>query len=336
MNIAINGFGRIGRAVFRSYLNRQTDINIIALNDPTDNKTLAYLLKHDSCYGILDKEVGYDNDNLIVDGVKYRVLSEKDPSQLSWGELNVDTVIESTGFFLTRELAQKHIDAGAKRVLISAPAKGDGIKDIILSVNEETIAASDDILSMASCTSNCLAPITGVIKDKFGIKKAIMSTIHSYTSDQRLVDGSHKDPRRARAAAVNIIPTTTGAAVAVAKAIPEIKGKFDGMSLRVPTPVVSLCDIVFLVGQEVTEEAINQALVDASKSEKYNKIISTTDEPLVSSDFIGNPASSIVDLSLTKVVDGDLVKIISWYDNEWGYSNRLIDLCEFIAQKNNL
>ena len=330
MNIAINGFGRIGRAVFRSYLNNNTDINIVAINDPTDNKTLAHLLKYDSCYGILDKQVGYDDDNLIVDGVEYKVFSEKDPIGLPWGELGIDIVIESTGFFRTRELAQKHIKAGAKRVVISAPAKSDDIKDIILSVNEDSIEKSDEILSMASCTSNCLAPVTEVIKNKFGIQKAVMSTIHSYTSDQRLVDGSHKDLRRARAAAVNIVPTTTGAAIAVAKAIPEIKGKFDGMSFRVPTPVVSLCDIVFLVGQKVSEEEINQALKEASESKKYNKIISVTKEFLVSSDFIGNPASSIVDLSLTKVIDGDLVKIISWYDNECGYSNRLLDLCEYL------
>jgi len=337
MNIAINGFGRIGRAVFRAYLNKKNDnFNIVAVNDPTDNKTLAHLLKYDSCYGILDKQVDYDDDNLIVDGIKYRVFGEKDPGALPWGDLGVDIVIESTGFFRTRELAQKHIDAGAKRVIISAPAKSDDIKDIILSVNEQNVEEKDDIVSMASCTSNCLAPVTEVIKDKFGIQKAIMSTIHSYTSDQRLVDGSHKDPRRARAAAVNIVPTTTGAAVAVAKAIPEIKGKFDGMSLRVPTPVVSLCDIVFLTGQKVSEEEVNQALEDASKSQKYNKIISITKEPLVSSDFIGNPASSIVDLSLTKVIEGDLVKIISWYDNEWGYSNRLIDLCEYFLNKFNI
>jgi glyceraldehyde 3-phosphate dehydrogenase len=327
MNIAINGFGRIGRATFKALLNKKSkQINIVAINDLTDTAALAHLLKYDTCYGIYNNKVGFTKDSLIVDGKKYRVTAEKDPSKLPWRELQVDVVIESTGRFLDRESAGGHLIAGAKKVILSAPAKTDDIKTIVLGVNENKLKASDKIISMASCTTNCLAPVTEVIRKNFGIKKAIMTTIHSYTADQNLVDGPHKDLRRARAAAMNIVPTTTGAAKAVTKTIPALVNKFDGLAIRVPTPVVSLCDTVYVTKKKVDEKKINAVLKKAAASGALRGILSVTDEPLVSSDFIGNSASATVDLSLTKVVDGDLVKIISWYDNEWGYSSRLADL----------
>jgi glyceraldehyde 3-phosphate dehydrogenase len=326
-NIAINGFGRIGRATFKALLNKKSkQINIVAINDLTDTGTLAHLLKYDTCYGIYDKQVGFTKNSLIVDGKKYRVTAEKDPSKLPWRELQVDVVIESTGRFLDKVSAGGHLIAGAKKVILSAPAKTDDIKTIVLGVNENKLVASDQIISMASCTTNCLAPVTEVIRKNFGIKKAIMTTIHSYTADQNLVDGPHKDLRRARAAAMNIVPTTTGAAKAVTKTIPALVNKFDGLAIRVPTLVVSLCDTVYITTKKTDEKKINAILKKAAASGRLRGILSVTDEPLVSSDFIGNSASATVDLSLTKVVDGDLVKIISWYDNEWGYSNRLADL----------
>jgi len=331
MNIAINGFGRIGRAVFKSLLNKK-GVNVVAINDLTDTKTLAQLLQYDSCYGVYEKKVSSEAGNLIVDKKKYQVLAEKEPAKLPWGKLKVDIVLECTGRFLDASGAGEHLKAGAKKVIISAPAKDDNIKTIVLSVNEKDLTKNDKIISMASCTTNCLAPVTKIISDNFGIKKAIMSTIHSYTADQNLVDGPHKDLRRARAAALNIVPTTTGAAKAAAKTMPELIGKFDGLALRVPTPVVSLCDTVYVTGKQVTAEAVNQALKNAA-SGSYKGYLAVTDEPLVSSDFIGNPASAIVDLPLTKVIGGDLLKIISWYDNEWGYSCRLADLFEYIRNK---
>ncbi len=334
MNIAINGFGRIGRATFKALLTKPK-MNIVAINDLTDTKTLANLLKYDSCYGIYEKKIGYAENGIIVGGKKYKITAEKDPTKLPWKTLKVDVVIESTGRFRAKEEAGMHIAAGAKKVIISAPAKGDGVKTIVLGVNENDFKKEDKIVSMASCTTNCLAPLTEVIRRNFGIKKAIMSTVHSYTADQRLVDGPHTDPRRSRAAALNIIPTTTGAAIAVTKTIPELEGKFDGMSMRVPTPVGSICDVVFVTEKKVDKEKVNAAIIAATKSEKLKGILEATDEPIVSSDIVGNPASSIVDLFLTKVIDGDLLKMISWYDNEWGYSNRLADLCEYIA-KNKL
>ncbi|MDP2736821.1 MAG: type I glyceraldehyde-3-phosphate dehydrogenase [bacterium] len=331
MNVAINGFGRIGRAVFKSLLNKK-GVNVVAINDLTDVKTLAQLLQYDSCYGKYEKKVSAEAGNLIVDKKKYLVLAEKEPAKLPWGKLKVDIVLECTGRFLDIAAAGEHLKAGAKKVIISAPAKDENIKTIVLSVNEKDLTKNDKIISMASCTTNCLAPVTKIISDNFGIKKAIMSTIHSYTADQNLVDGPHKDLRRARAAAVNIVPTTTGAAKAVAKTIPELIGKFDGLALRVPTPIVSLCDTVFITEKEVTAESVNQVLKKAVAG-SYKGYLTVTEEPLVSSDFIGNPASAIVDLPLTKVIGGDLLKIISWYDNEWGYSCRLADLCEYINKK---
>lgn len=332
MNIAINGFGRIGRATFKALLEKE-NINIVAINDLTGTDVLAHLLKYDSCYGRYGKEISYTKDSLIVDGKKFKVIAEKEPNKLPWKELGVDIVIESTGRFTKKEDAQLHIEAGAKKVIISAPAKSDDIKNIVLGVNENEFKKGDQIISMASCTTNCLAPVTQVIKDNFGIKKAIMTTTHAYTADQNLVDGPHKDLRRARGAALNIIPTTTGAAKAVAKTIPSLKGKIDGMALRVPTPVGSICDIVYVTEKKTDEISVNKALVKAAKSARLKGILETTSEPIVSTDIVGNPASSIVDLSLTKVIDGDLLKVVSWYDNEWGYSSRLADLCEYVGKK---
>ncbi len=337
MNIAINGFGRIGRSAFKAILDKNHPENkIVALNDLTDTKTLAHLLKYDSAYGNYDKSVSHTDKGVVVDGVEYPVFAIKDPTTLPWKDLQVDLVIESTGRFTSIEQASAHLQAGAKKVVLTAPSKGDGeMKTIVLGVNEEVLKAEDKVFSMASCTTNCLSPMTAVIEKEFGIKKAMMTTTHSYTADQVLVDGPHKDLRRARAAAANIIPTTTGAAIAAALTIPALKDKFDGLSLRVPTIVVSICDTVYLLKKKVTVEEINNAIIAASGTERLKGILTYTNEPLVSSDFIGNPYSSIVDLSLTKVVEGDLVKVVSWYDNEWGYSNRLADIAEYI-RKNNL
>ena len=334
MNIAINGFGRIGRATFKALINKKSQaINIVAINDLTDTGTLAHLLKYDSCYGAYDQKIGFIKDSLIVDGIKYQVTAEKDPEKLPWQVLKVDIVIESTGRFLDKESASAHLRAGAKKVILSAPPKTDDIKTIVLGVNEDEFKKGDKIISMASCTTNCLAPVTAIIEKNFGIKKAIMTTVHSYTADQNLVDGPHRDLRRARAAALNIIPTTTGAAIAVTEVIPELKGKFDGLSLRVPTPVGSLCDIVFVTNKKTDEVAVNKVMQAAAKTIRFKNILEASNEPLVSSDIVGNPASAIVDLALTRVIDGNLVKVVAWYDNEWGYSNRLADLCEYAMKR---
>jgi glyceraldehyde 3-phosphate dehydrogenase len=334
INVAINGFGRIGRAVFKILLNQKDKINIIAINDLTDTKTLSHLLKYDSCYGIFDKEVIAKEDEIVVDNKPYKILAEKNPLNLPWKEIGVDIVLECTGLFRTKQEANLHIKAGAKKVIISAPAKGDvDIKTIVLGVNEQKIFKTDKIISNASCTTNCLAPITNIIRKNFGIKKAIMTTIHSYTADQRIVDGPHKDLRRARAAAVNIVPTTTGAAIATTKTIPSLKNRFDGMAVRVPTPVGSICDIVFLTTKNINEKKVNLAFKKASQSIALRNIIEVSTEPLVSFDIIGNPASAIVDLELTKVVDGNMLKVVAWYDNEWGYANRLADLVRYINRK---
>ena len=323
--VAINGFGRIGRNAFKIAFERP-DLEVVAVNDLTDTKTLAHLLKHDSSYGTYSHDVSYDDENIIVSGKKIRVLSEKDPSALPWGEMGVDVVIESTGLFTKSEDARKHIDAGAKRVVISAPAKSDDIKTVVLGVNEDTVTTDDVIISNASCTTNCIAPVMKVLEDTFGIEKAMMTTVHSYTASQRLQDAPAKDLREARAAAENIVPTTTGASKAAAKAIPSLQGKFNGLSVRVPTPVVSLSDITAVLKRDVTIEEVNEALKNASKEPFYEGIIGVTEEELVSIDFRGNSHSAIVDLPLTDVVGGNLVKVIAWYDNEWGYSNRLVEL----------
>lgn len=323
--IAINGFGRIGRNAFKVAFER-SDIEIVALNDLTDTKTLAHLLKYDSNYGRYQHDVTADDTGIIVNGTHIKVLSEKDPAALPWNELDVDVVIESTGFFVDPAKARAHIEAGAKKVVISAPAKGEGASTIILGVNDEVITDSGEVLSNGSCTTNCIVPPAAVMDATFGVEKAMMTTIHSYTADQRLQDAPHKDLRRARAAAQNIVPTATGAAIATKEVLPQFDGIFDGMAVRVPTSVVSLSDFTFLLKRNVTVDEVNNAFKEAAKQPYYQGILAVTEEPLVSSDFIGDSHSSTVDLSLTKVVAGNMVKIIAWYDNEWGYSNRLVEV----------
>lgn len=333
MNIAINGFGRIGRAAFKLMLEKKGDFNVVAINDLTDTATLAHLLKYDTCYGKFNKKIDFSKDAILVNGKKYKILAERDPSLLPWADLEVDLVLECTGRFRTKKDAGMHLKAGAKKVIISAPAKSEGIKTIVLGVNEKKLNKKDNIISNASCTTNCLAPVSQIIKDNFGIKKAIMTTIHSYTADQNLVDGPHTDLRRARAAAENIVPTTTGAAIATTKTIPVLKNKFDGMAVRVPTPVGSLIDVCYVTNKKVDAKIVNQVFKKASRSAVLKNYIEASDEPLVSSDIVGNPHSAIVDLASTKVVDGDLLKVIAWYDNEWGYSNRLVDLALYMKKK---
>lgn len=325
IKVAINGFGRIGRNAFK-ILNERGDAKVVAINDITDAKTLAHLLKHDSTYGTYDKEVSAEENAIVVDGTRIPVYAEKDPLELPWKDLGVDVVIESTGFFTKPELAQAHIEAGAKRVVISAPAKGEGAKTIVLGVNEEIIEDSDEILSNASCTTNCIAPIMKVLEDNFGVEKAMMTTVHSYTGSQRLLDAPAKDLREARSAAENIVPTTTGASKAAALTIPTLKDRFTGLSVRVPTPVVSLADITALIKRNTTTEELKELFTKISRDDYYDGIIGVTNEELVSSDFIGDPRSCIVDLPLLDVVDGNMIKVVAWYDNEWGYSNRLVEL----------
>ncbi|MGF7228798.1 MAG: type I glyceraldehyde-3-phosphate dehydrogenase [Candidatus Saccharibacteria bacterium] len=326
--IAINGFGRIGRNAFKIAFERK-DVEIVAINDLTDNKTLAYLLKHDSNYGTYGKEVSFDDQNIIVDGAKIRVCAEKDPSLLPWKDLGVDVVIESTGFFVEPDKARAHITAGAKRVVISAPAKGDSADSaptIVLGVNEERLQEGADVISNASCTTNGITPVAAVIESAFGIEKLMMTTIHSYTASQHLQDGPGKNLREDRAGAQNIVPTTTGASIAAAKALPALKGVFGGFEVRVPTPVVSLADFVIVTKRDVTVEEVNEAFKKAAQEPFYQGILAVTEEELVSSDFIGNSHSAIVDLNITAVVGGNLLKVAAWYDNEWGYSNRLVEV----------
>jgi glyceraldehyde-3-phosphate dehydrogenase, type I len=325
IKLAINGFGRIGRNAFKIAFERR-DVKIVAINDLTDTKTLAHLLKHDSSYGTYDRDVKFDEENLIVDGEKIRVFSEKEPKNLPWGEYQVDVVIESTGFFTDPKKAADHLEAGARKVVISAPAKGEGAKTIVIGVNEDTVTEDDKILSNASCTTNCIAPVMKVLEDNFGIEKALMTTVHSYTASQRILDAPAKDLREARAAAENIVPTSTGASKAAALTIPALKGKFDGLSIRVPTPVVSLSDITAVLKRDTTIEELQEIFKKAAKEPFYEGILGVSKEPLVSIDYRGNSHSSIVDLPLINVVGGNLVKIVAWYDNEWGYSNRLVEL----------
>ncbi len=323
--IAINGFGRIGRNAFKIAFDRD-DVEVVAVNDLTDTKTLAHLLKHDSSYGTYAHEVGHDDTGIIVDGKHITVFAEKDPAALPWRDHDIDVVIESTGFFVKPELAKAHITAGAKKVVISAPAKGDGADTIVLGVNEDKIANSTEVISNASCTTNCITPVMAVLEANFGIEKALMTTVHSYTASQRLQDAPAKDLREARAAAENIVPTTTGASIAAAKALPALENRFGGLSIRVPTPVVSMSDFSVLLKKDVTVEELNQAFKDAAAKPFYQGILAVTEEELVSSDFKGNSHSCIIDLPLTNVVGGNLVKVVAWYDNEWGYSNRLVEL----------
>lgn len=324
LKLAINGFGRIGRIVFREALTND-DVEVVAVNDLTDAKMLAHLLKYDSIHGILDAEVSAEGDNIVVNGKTIRVFSEKDPSNLPWGEIGVDIVVESTGFFTDTESASKHIESGAKKVIVSAPGK-NGMKTLVMGVNHETYNPEEHhVISNASCTTNGLAGIAKVLNDRFGIKHAMMTTIHSYTNDQILLDSPHKDFRRARAAAESMIPTTTGAALAVAKVLPELEGKIDGMAIRVPTPNVSLIDLVAHLEKDVTVEDVNNALKEASENE-LKGFMDYSELPLVSRDYNGNTASSTVDALSTMVVGDNMVKVLSWYDNESGYSGRCIDL----------
>lgn len=325
IKIAINGFGRIGRNAFKIAFERR-DVKIVAINDLTDTKTLAHLLKHDSSYGTYDRDVQYDDENLIVDGEKIRVYAEKEPKNLPWKDHRVDVVIESTGFFTDPAKAAAHLEAGAQKVVISAPAKGEGAKTIVIGVNEDTVTEDDKIISNASCTTNCIAPVMKVLEDTFGIEKALMTTVHSYTASQRILDAPAKDLREARAAAENIVPTSTGASKAAALTIPALKGKFDGLSIRVPTPVVSLADITAVLKKDTTIEELQEVFKNAAKEPFYEGILGVSEEPLVSIDYRGNSHSSIVDLPLINVVDKNLVKVVAWYDNEWGYSNRLVEL----------
>jgi glyceraldehyde 3-phosphate dehydrogenase len=322
--VAINGFGRIGRNAFKVAFERD-DLEIVAINDLTDTKTLANLLKHDSNYGTYEHEVSFDEHHLMVNQKKIKVLAEKDPALLPWEELGVDVVIESTGFFVDPAKAKAHIDAGTKKVVISAPAKGEGATTVVLGVNEDSLEKAGSIISNASCTTNCITPVAAVIESNFGIEKAMMTTVHSYTASQSLQDGPSKDLREGRNAAENIVPTTTGASIAAAQALPALQGIFGGLSVRVPTPVVSLSDFVIITKRPVTVESVNEAFKKAASSPYYQGILAVTEEELVSRDFIGNSHSAIVDLNLTAVVDGNMLKVVAWYDNEWGYSNRLVE-----------
>ena len=330
--IGINGFGRIGRNYFRAALAQGADLEIVAVNDLTSPEALAHLFKYDSVGGRLKETIEVKDGNIVVDGNIIKVLAERDPAKLPWGELGVDIVIESTGFFTKAADAQKHIDAGAKKVLISAPASDEDIT-IVMGVNDGLYdPAAHHIISNASCTTNCLGPLAKVVNDAFGIERGLMTTIHAYTADQNLQDGPHKDLRRARAAAINMVPTSTGAAKAIGLVLPELKGKLDGYAIRVPVPTGSATDLTVTVSRETTVEEVNAALKAASESDELRGLLTYTDEPIVSSDIVGDPASSIFDSGLTKVI-GNQVKVVSRYDNEWGYSNRLVDLTELVAAK---
>ena len=330
VKVGINGFGRIGRNFFRAVVASGADIEIVGVNDLTDNKSLAHLLKYDSILGRLDGTVTYDDTSITVNGHKINAYAVRNPAELPWGEIGADVVIESTGFFVDGAKAKAHIDAGAKKVIISAPAKNEDIT-IVMGVNDgDYNPATDNIISNASCTTNCLAPMAKVLNDTFGIERGLMTTVHAYTADQNLQDGPHSDLRRARAAALNIVPTKTGAAAAVALVLPELKGKFDGYALRVPTPTGSATDLTFIAGKEVSVEAINAAIKAAAEG-PLKGILAYTEDPIVSKDIETDPHSCIFDAGLTKVIDNQ-AKVVSWYDNEWGYSNRLVDLIALVGK----
>lgn len=329
--VAINGFGRIGRSAFKIAWQRR-DIEIVAINDLADSEMLAYLLKNDSNYGTYQHEVVADGTDIRIDGTTVKVLAEKNPAELPWKELEVDVVIESTGLFTKQEDAAKHITAGAKRVAISGPTKSDDIDTIVLGANDDAIDGSTSVVSNASCTTNSLGAVMAILEAEFGVEKSMLTTVHSYTASQKLQDAPAKDPREGRNAAENIVPTSTGAAIAVTKALPGLKGKFDGISMRVPTPVVSISDVTALLAKDVTVDELNAAFKKAASEPFYQGILAVSEEPLVSRDFIGNSHSGIVDLPLTRVVDGNLVKVCVWYDNEWGYSNRLVELVADIGK----
>lgn len=329
--IAINGFGRIGRNAFKIAFER-TDLEVVAINDLTDNATLAYLLKHDSNYGTYGHDVKAVDGGIEVDGKLVKVLAEKDPATLPWGDMGVELVIESTGFFTDKEGASKHIQAGAKRVVISGPTKSDGVDTIVLGANDDKVEGSTEVISNASCTTNSLGAVMAVLDAEFGVEKSMLTTVHSYTASQALQDAPKKDLREGRNAAENMVPTTTGAAIAVTKTLPQLEGKFDGISVRVPTPVVSISDVTALLSRDVTVDELNAAFKKAASEPYYQGILGVSEEPLVSSDYIGNSNSGTVDLLLTKVVGGNLIKLMVWYDNEWGYSNRLVELVADVAK----
>jgi glyceraldehyde 3-phosphate dehydrogenase len=331
--IAINGFGRIGRQVFRIILENHPDLEVVAINDLTDNKTLAHLLKYDSIYGILNKEVGFRDNSISVSGKEYKVLAESDPEKLPWKSLKVDIVLECTGFFTDKEGAKKHLKAGAKKVIISAPCKEKEIPGFVLGVNTDSYDSEKvDVMDMGSCTTNCLAPVAKVLNDNFKIVKGFMTTVHSYTNDQKILDLPHRDLRRARAAGLNIIPTSTGAAKAIGKMIPELDGKLDGIAFRVPTPTVSVLDLIVEVEKSTTKEEVNKVFEEASATENYKGILRVEKMPLVSLDFKQDTYSAIVDTEETMVKD-NLIKVIGWYDNEWGYSCRLAEFAEFVGKR---
>ncbi|SEH94934.1 MULTISPECIES: type I glyceraldehyde-3-phosphate dehydrogenase [unclassified Leifsonia] len=331
VKIGINGFGRIGRNYLRAALAKGSDLDVVAVNDLTDNKTLAHLLKYDSITGRLDATVELDGDNIVVNGKPIKVLAERDPANLGWGDLGVDIVIESTGRFTKAEDARKHIEAGAKKVIISAPANGEDAT-FVMGVNEHLYdPAAHNIISNASCTTNCLAPLAKVFNDEFGIERGLMTTVHAYTADQNLQDGPHSDLRRARAAAINIVPTSTGAAKAIGLVLPELKGKLDGFALRVPVPTGSITDLTVTASRPVTVEEVKAAYKKAAEG-PLKGILKYTEDEIVSSDIVSDPHSSIFDAGLLRVL-GDQVKLSSWYDNEWGYSNRLVDLTEYVAER---
>ncbi|MCX6759822.1 MAG: type I glyceraldehyde-3-phosphate dehydrogenase [Candidatus Nealsonbacteria bacterium] len=332
IKVAINGFGRIGRPVFRRILDNHPEIEVVAINDLTDNQTLAHLLKYDSVYGVYGREISATDDEIIVDGKKYIGLAEEDPEKLPWKKLEVDIVLECTGYFSDRKGAEKHIKAGAKKVIMSAPAKDKDIPGFILGVNSDKFDSNVEIMDMGSCTTNCLAPIAKVLNDEFKIVKGFMTTIHSYTNDQKILDLPHKDLRRARAAGLNIIPTSTGAAKAIGKMVPELNGKLDGIAMRVPTPTVSALDLIVEVEKPTTVEEVNNAFKKAAKADNFKGILKAEEKELVSMDFKGDSYSSIVDLKETMVKE-NLVKVLGWYDNEFGYACRLAEFAEFVGKK---
>lgn len=333
VRVAINGFGRIGRNILRAALGRgEAQVEFVAINDLTDAATLAHLFEYDSVHGRFPGEVEHDEDELRIDASEVRVLSVADPSELPWEELGVDVVLEATGRFRKREDARKHLDAGARKVLITAPATEPDVT-LVLGVNDDDYDPdSHHIISNASCTTNCVAPLARVLVDEFGFEHGLMTTVHSYTTSQQILDGPHKDLRRARAAAMSIVPTTTGAARATGLVVPEVKGKMDGMAMRVPTPDVSIVDLVATVGRDTTVEEVNETFRQRARG-SLSGILGVSDEPLVSVDYTGHPASSILDAGCTAVMGGDMVKVVSWYDNEWGYSNRCLDLAHLVAER---
>ncbi len=333
MRVAINGFGRIGRSVFR-ILNSRKDVSVVAINDIADNAAMAYLLKYDTVMGRFEDTVSLNGDIMATSKNETKLVAERDPSHLPWADLDVDVVIEATGIFREKSQLQQHVDAGAKRVILTVPSKDEIDFTLVIGVNDDELTADHKIVSNASCTTNCLAPMAKILNDAFRIEYGVINTIHAYTNDQRLADVPHSDWRRSRAAAENIIPTTTGAARAVGKVLPELNGKLDGIAMRVPVPDGSVVDSVFRLGKNVTVEDINEAVLDASKSDRMRSVVEYSTLPVVSTDIIGNPHSSIFDAPFTKVIEGSLVKTLNWYDNEWGYSNRVADLVDILSQFN--